>query len=159
MNEFVPIRGYEPAMISRSGTIISRYGKILKHINDDCGTGYFRIKLRGKRKNIHRLLAEAFIPNPDNLPMVNHKDGNKKNNSLSNLEWCDGLHNMRHAKEHGLLVKGRQVHTNILDEVQVLTISSCIGSIKQKDLAKYFKVSESAIQMIASKRNWKHLLC
>lgn len=158
-DEFVFIKGHEPARISRSGVIISRLGRNLKHIADDKGSGYFRVKMKGKRKNGHRLIAEAFIPNPLNLPMVNHIDGNKKNNSIDNLEWCDGDFNMKHARDKGLLVKGREVHTNKLDEIQVLTISSCIGHIKQKDLAAYFKVSESCIQMIASKRNWKHLLC
>ena len=65
------------------------------------GTGYYKISLYKngihKNHNLHRLIAEAFIPNPDNLPQVNHKDGNKKNYSLDNLEWCTLSENMRHA--------------------------------------------------------------
>ena len=59
--------------------------------------GYFRVQLskEGKRPAylIHRLVAEAYLPNPDNLPQVNHKDENKANNSVSNLEWCTAAYN------------------------------------------------------------------
>lgn len=69
-------------------------------------TGYVQQTLRkdGKAymRYMHRMVAEAFIPNPDHLPEVNHKDGNKQNNSVSNLEWVGRSENMTHAYRNGL---------------------------------------------------------
>jgi hypothetical protein len=73
--------------------------KIMKPI--DNGKGYLRIKLtinnKEKRIMLHRIIAEAFIPNPYNKKCVNHIDGNKNNNSLSNLEWCTHKENSQHS--------------------------------------------------------------
>lgn len=70
--------------------------------------GYERIQLRrdGKYQNwsIHRLVAITFIPNPDDLPELNHKDGDKRNNVVDNIEWCNHSHNIRHADLTGLRV-------------------------------------------------------
>jgi hypothetical protein len=67
----------------------------------DITTGYPRVNLRGyegsKKHFIHRLVAEAFIPNPENKREVNHKDGDKANNQVTNLEWCTPSENMKHA--------------------------------------------------------------
>lgn len=68
--------------------------------------GYLQVHLRveGKDKTIkiHRLAAEAFVPNLYNLPQVNHKDGNKKNNKAENLEWVSNSSNQKHAYKNGL---------------------------------------------------------
>ena len=64
--------------------------------------GYDTISYKKKTFYVHRLIAEAFIPNPNNYPCVNHKDGNKRNNSVENLEWCTHSHNNREAYRLGL---------------------------------------------------------
>ena len=64
--------------------------------------GYFKVGLsfggKSVKKRVNRIVAMAFIENPDNLPQVNHKDGNKQNNSVSNLEWVTDGRNKEHAK-------------------------------------------------------------
>lgn len=89
--------GYQ---VSNFGRIRSlKTYKILKQHSR--GNGYMSVNLshHGKRFNfsIHRLVAEAFIPNPDNLPEVNHKDENKFNNNVTNLEWCDRKYNINYG--------------------------------------------------------------
>lgn len=69
-------------------------------------SGYFHVQLykggKSSTKLIHRLVAEAFIPNPDNLPQINHRDGNKANNRFDNLEWVTVSENQKHAIKLGL---------------------------------------------------------
>lgn len=73
--------------------------RILRPINN--GNGYFMVRLYKNKTNkyylIHRLVAEAFIPNPDNLPMINHRDEDKTNNVADNLEWCDAKYNSNYG--------------------------------------------------------------
>ena len=68
--------------------------------------GYLRVQSRinGKRttKLVHRLVVQTFIPNPNNLPQVNHKDGNRTNNNVSNLEWCDNSYNQKYREKFGI---------------------------------------------------------
>ena len=77
-----------------------RTGKLLKPYKDKYGYLCVNLYKDGIRKNyfIHRLVAQSFLPNPDNLPQVNHKDENKENNCVENLEWCDGLYNNNYGK-------------------------------------------------------------
>ena len=91
--------------MSNLGRVKNKHGRILK---PEIRTGYYSVDLRknGKRYKfrIHRLVAEAFIPNPDDLPEVNHKDENKLNNIASNLEWCDSTYNTHYSKHQDLSV-------------------------------------------------------
>lgn len=64
---------------------------------------------KSKTHSVHRLVATAFIENPNNLPAVNHKDTNKENNTAENLEWCTNQENQMHASKNGLLKKSKKV--------------------------------------------------
>ena len=78
--------------------------RIIKPCDNGAGYMYVTKVLAKKKKHylIHRLVASAFIENPDNLPEVNHKDGNKQNNNVLNLEWCSPSYNRLHAYRSGL---------------------------------------------------------
>lgn len=96
------------------GTVFGTRGKPLKPRLDG---GYLKVRLKSRRVLLHRLLAEEFIPNPNNLDTVNHKDGNKLNNSLDNLEWLSRQDNLYHAMDNGLHNWGRTAVINNAGQV------------------------------------------
>lgn len=111
MEEWRNIEGYNDYQVSNYGRIKSlKYGKerILKPHKDNHGYLHLILYKNGKglTYKVHRLVAQAFIDNTDNLPMVNHKDENPLNNSVDNLEWCNckyninyGTRNKRHSEK------------------------------------------------------------
>lgn len=88
---------------SQNGNIYNRHGELMQGAIDRCG--YRHIIVNRKNKNVHRIIAETFIPNESGLPCVNHKDGNKLNNSVDNLEWCNHSENTLHSFRNGLQKK------------------------------------------------------
>lgn len=84
--------------------------------------GYKHVGLHKDKKTttfqVHRLVALAFIPNPDNLPQVNHKDKNTGNNCVENLEWCDGIYNIRHAQGRLGVFENYIKNHNILGKIR-----------------------------------------
>ena len=93
-----------PYEISSLGKIRNLQGKVLKTYIQNSGYEQIKINYQGLHihKSIHRLVAEAFIPNPLNKEYVNHIDGNKLNNTVDNLEWCTNSENILHARKTGL---------------------------------------------------------
>lgn len=93
--------------LDRDGNVYGIHGRKLKPILNCSTKKYYRVgfQVDGKMVKflVHRLVAETFIDNPDNLPYVNHLDLNPANNAVSNLEWCTQAHNMKHAADNGVM--------------------------------------------------------
>lgn len=101
-----PIDGFEGYKISNDGFVYSeKTSRVLNKINNSSGYYHICLTSNGKMQYqlLHRLIAQAFIPNPYNKPFINHIDGNKKNNKIGNLEWVTNKENIRHAFEIGLM--------------------------------------------------------
>ena len=111
--------------------------KLLKPVVDN--TKYYVVSLWKKNKHlrphIHRLVAEAFIPNPQNKPHINHIDGNKLNNCINNLEWCTPRENVVHAYKTGLNQNHRTINQYDLNGNFIKTWSSI------KDAQSFYKTS------------------
>ena len=105
MEERVPIRDIPGYEVSSNGDVYSTKRNIVMKQHPD-SWGYPRITLMKNgvklRRSVHRLVAEAFIPNPSNKPEINHIDGNKNNNHINNLEWVTHSENIRHSYDTGL---------------------------------------------------------
>jgi len=111
--------------------------------------------------NIHRLVAEAFIPNPTNLPCVNHKDSDRTKNHVDNLEWCTRQYNQQHAVNAGRFPsqKGEKHHSTKLTNIHVSIIKEAIKQNHRNcNIARYFKVHPSVIGQIKGGRQWKSVL-
>lgn len=118
----------------------------------------------GKKKqcNIHRLVAKAFIPNPDNKETVNHINFDKFDNRVVNLEWCTSIENTMHFFKNGKVnaKRGEENHNAKIDATTVIIIRECcekFGYGSYAKLARYFNISQSHVRDIVNKRRWKHL--
>lgn len=160
IDDYLPLSINDNYCISKNGNVYSYYtNKILKQRNNKKGypSVYLTINGKGVSKVVHRLVAKTFIPNPYNLPQVNHIDGNKENNSVENLEWCTNEYNMRHSWEMGLRkpLKGDEIGTSKLLEHEVTEIyESEENSYK---LSKKYNISTSSVNLIRSDKIWTHV--
>lgn len=145
VNEIGEVRHRERKQILRGK--IDRYGYLVITMSS------------GDRKKpqtvaAHRLVATAFIPNPDNLPCVNHKDEDKLNNSADNLEWCTFLYNTRYGTglQRGADKRKRPI-VALKDGVEIKRYS-CVG-----EAAEEFGVSPSSIKDVLRKKKWHKSSC
>lgn len=162
MSEFILIPGHERYEINSDAIIRNATTKTIKkqYLNS---IGYLMVSFSYKNKSrplrVHRLLASAFIPNPDGLPHINHKDGNKTNNTIGNLEWCTHAENMTHAFKTGLAN-----NTGIKNGMAKLSESKAKQAkewlkqgYSQYRIARNLGVSRSAILKIKLGKTWNHV--
>lgn len=150
---------------------LARVKRIMSRKNPTCDimnniyhpSGYVHISLtnngKGRNFKLHRLVAIAFIPNPENKPQVNHIDGNKLNNLPSNLEWNTSKENINHAWETGLSKAKKGVNCNLskLEDKDVLNIRKLKETTSSKDIAKIYNINVSAVNKIIKKTTWNHI--
>jgi hypothetical protein len=135
MSEFVEIKGFSKYLINKEGKIFSKHHNREVSIQTDID-GYLRVSMYGDdgkrmKKGVHRLLALQYIENPNNLPLIDHIDRNRQNNSLDNLRWCDYKENRTNSfrKSYGCItstLRGDKLYYQakiIIDKKKVLKSS------------------------------------
>lgn len=154
------VEGYPNYMVSDYGEVINT--NTMRILRKDNRKGYFSVRLskdnESKAFSVHRLVATAFLGNPYKLPQVNHKDGDRENNYVGNLEWCTQEFNLRHQQENGLCPKGQANGNSKLTESEVISIIKLNnGKLTRKEVAKKFNCSADNIGQIWKNKTWKHI--
>ena len=155
------VRGLDRKVNGKYGNIANRYGRVL--VPSKKKTGYlgvtFSIEKEKKYYSIHRLVAITFLPNPKNKPQVNHKDGDKANNKLSNLEWVTQSENGLHAYKNGLCPRlaGGNARNRKLSEKPVKEIRHyyLVKKYSIKELACKYFIGISTVHQIINYKTWK----
>lgn len=159
------IKGFEGRYtISNLGIVRSLLtGKVMKQSITDQGRARVNLRYAHSRKFksllVHRLVAGNFIPNPENLPEVNHKDCNPLNNKVDNLEWCDRRYNVKYSYDYGKKTVKRINNPNVkLTEEDVLTIKALLKTSRflPIEIAKMFGVTSGSITHIDKGRTWSN---
>lgn len=158
----LPVKGYEGLYsVDSIGNVHFCKGILKPFVKN----GYLAVNLTKnkicKHYYIHRLVAEAFIPNPNGFREVNHINCDKHNNSVDNLEWCDRKRNLQHSYEHGLKRRGETHGCHKLTEKEVMNIRKEYVKGDRKHslhaLGEKYGVSYSTIQAIVKGRLWSYL--
>lgn len=144
---------------SPDGTkVLESYQKVSYRIHKKTGRVYFQLSWLGFTKSVlvNRVIALAFLPNPLGLPQVNHIDGDKENNALSNLEWSTGSDNEKHAHRTGLKTGRGSANANAkLTAAHVLAIRASTAPIET--LMEQFDVARSTIVNVQKRKTWSHV--
>lgn len=140
----------------------SSFGKWLKVCVNNAGYPYISLSKDKKHRSytVHRLIATAYLPNPSNLPEVNHKNAVKTDNRLENLEWCTHAQNVAHAIELGLRTPacGEKIKIHKLNAAKIKEIRH-LGKegVTHRRIAKQFGIANSGVCAILRGRAWKHV--
>jgi hypothetical protein len=133
------IKDYENYSITEDGKVWSHFNSIYVKQNAN-PKGYLFVNLYNKngakKKRVHRLVAEAYIPNLENKPFINHINCDKKDNNISNLEWCTCSENAKHAWDNGLQKRQRGNAKKVLN-VKTNQIFRCITDAANSQNIKY----------------------
>jgi len=152
---------YKNYIITKQGSIISNYtGKQLYVHTNKRGYQFVRLYVDTKAKTylVHRLIAGLFIPNTEDKPEVNHKDGNKANNNHWNLEWVTGLENNKHAVEIGLVPRGSNRPNSKLIDADVIALRQLRAQGKNYyELGKLFGITYQTVHKICSRMTYTHI--
>lgn len=152
---------YKNYIITKQGSIISKYTgeQLYVHVNKK-GYHFVRLYVDGKSKTylVHRLIAKMYISNPNGLPEVNHKDGNKSNNNDWNLEWVTGQQNVDHAMLNGLIPLGDERPNAKFNRAEVVEIRNLrnIGHTYY-EIAEVFECSFQTVEKICKFKTYKHV--
>ena len=140
------IPNYNDYQVSNLGRVCSYKNGVRKEIKGWIqNTGYLTVSLNNKKFSVHRLVAQAFIKKDKERTFVNHKDGNKLNNNVDNLEWCTNKENLQHAYRTGLMdnaiekMKKRKIRAKIIYQYTLngKFVKSYLGSVEaQNELRK-----------------------
>lgn len=161
--DYKQLSEYPKYAVSGSGSIINiATGRILStHLSNE---GYQLLTLRRGGKayslTVHRLVAKTYLKNPNQLPCVNHIDGDKTNNDVSNLEWCTYQENIKHrfknkekctpsGRRRGFTFTGEK---SKLSKDDIKRIISCKGIVTQRQLAEEYDVSRATISLVHMNR-------
>ena len=157
------IEGYEGHyQVSNFGRVKSfkqKTPRILKPTHDKDGYLYVGLWRENKCQNgrVHRLVAQAFIPNPEGKPVTNHKDGNPQNNHVDNLEWATISENTQHAYDMGLHGTGEDCYQARLSNEQVRYIRENPDNLTCRALAKMFGVNHVTISEAQLGKTYRHV--
>lgn len=154
--EWRAIPAFPSYAASQEGLILGKTGRVLRPGRSRNGYQHviLRHEGRGVTQRVHRLVAQAWLPNPENKREVNHKNGIKTDNRVVNLEWTTTTENKLHGFATGLLPRGSACSTSKLTEEQVLDIRRRHYKTPQAVLAKEYGVSGGLIANIHLRRNW-----
>lgn len=159
-----PIDEFPNRQVSNLGRIKTIYGTIMRPSLRGKARDYLGVTIaishrKSHSRLVHRIVARAFCPNPNNYPQVDHIDGNKLNNAASNLEWVDQKENMRRAMAQGRIIKGdnhkdAKLSVKIVSEIKAMAKDN--PKLNQSELGRKLGVHSSQISRILSGQNWKH---